>query len=636
MQATVFKAAAGIGKSVTTAEEISPLRARVEVYVPTHKLAYEWQVTTLKANPHKRVRVIIGRNDQTPNGEPMCHFSTLAEKLSQAGQAVYPNLCRQQSGAGIPATFCPHYENCHYIQQFSPMDEVVIYAHNYLGLERSLLERRMPQFVVIDESFWSTCIETIKIPLDQLRSPLLHRNHRPLCEKLANTLMVGMAEVKAWVRQVTASGALDKAIRALAEQHTITAPGVSNHGIEKAIANALPTRRIKILLEQLRTESQFERDIQSVQFNKDEQLVTVHHRKPITRFTDQRGGFTTPTPTFLLLDASADLRIIERFFHIEELAEIQVHRNAEIIQCDSTSCPSSRFNSNDSDSQNAIAEINALIAREAQRGEVLVVGPSKLTGNENTQQPGLLTGGENVHFAHFNAVRGVDIWKDINTAIIIGRNQPPFHAIENDARALYFDDPEPLLLNQAPIYEDRGYSMRDGSLVGVQVQIHPDPRIQAIMEQKRERESEQTIDRLRLVHHKGQAKKIYLLSNLVLNIEVDQLDSWKNLLGEGDRISIAWQRQSHGVLPLEKNWLAANHPDLWPSAAAAGKDISRKKGQKPISTIGKMSLFSLEYKPTKQKRWSSCLSASNDPQIAQEALQALLGKPVTCRIPKAA
>ena len=52
--------------------------------------------------------------------------------------------------------------------------------------------------------------------------------------------------------------------------------------------------------------------------------------------------------------------------------------------------------------------------------------------------------------------------------------------------------------------------MRDGSSVAGKVLVHPDPRVQAVIEQVRERETAQAIDRLRLIHRTVPARVIVL------------------------------------------------------------------------------------------------------------------------------
>ena len=104
--------------------------------------------------------------------------------------------------------------------------------------------------------------------------------------------------------------------------------------------------------------------------------------------------------------------------------------------------------------------------------------------------------------------------------------------------------------------------MRDAGRSCVVVDVHADPRCQAILEQIRERESEQAIDRLRLIHRERPARVI-LLSNVVLDIAVDRLVTWRGLMPV--RLAVAAARLD-GVLPLAPRWLTARFPDLWGTA----------------------------------------------------------------------
>ena len=110
----------------------------------------------------------------------------------------------------------------------------------------------------------------------------------------------------------------------------------------------------------------------------------------------------------------------------------------------------------------------------------------------------------NIHIAHFGAIRGLDGWKDFDTVIVAGREQPQAVDVENMARSLFGADAEPLLLTGEYVPQMRGHRTKDGTRTAVAVQVHPDLRVQALVEQVREREVEQMVGRLRLVH-RGQA-----------------------------------------------------------------------------------------------------------------------------------
>jgi hypothetical protein len=180
------------------------------------------------------------------------------------------------------------------------------------------------------------------------------------------------------------------------------------------------------------------------------------------------------------------------------------------------------------------------------------------------------------------------------------------------------------------LYSD-GYSLLDGEF-GVEVQLPPDQGLQAILEQLHEHESEQCLDRLRVIHHQGEPKPVLLLSNLVLDVEASELRSWNEIVSGGSRLEQAFLRQADGVLPLRPDWLAANYPDLWPTAEAARKDVGHKTGQSSnINIIRKMSVSEYKYKSASQRRWSRCLSRFSDLETIAKTLATILGEPISVR-----
>jgi hypothetical protein len=172
---------------------------------------------------------------------------------------------------------------------------------------------------------------------------------------------------------------------------------------------------------------------------------------------------------------------------------------------------------------------------------------------------------------HYGNIRGTDDYKDFDTVIDGGREQPRVDAIEAQARALFADDPEPLILTGELMEVTRGYRMRDGSSVSGKVMVHVDPRVQAVLEQVRERGSGQTIDRLRLIHCLN-PKRVIELSNVVLDLTVDRLTTWKEIMPS--RLEQAAARGP--AVPLSATELHRCFPVLWTSTCVAKFDLQRK------------------------------------------------------------
>ena len=112
--------------------------------------------------------------------------------------------------------------------------------------------------------------------------------------------------------------------------------------------------------------------------------------------------------------------------------------------------------------------------------------------------------------------------------------------------------------------EPRGYrGIQRGS---VQVQTHPDWRAQLLLEQVREAESEQALDRLRLLRGEGKDRQVYILSNVPLNVTVDYGWSWT----EYQQLLSLW-KEADGVMPLNPQHLMKRCP-------VNSKGMTRTKG----------------------------------------------------------
>jgi hypothetical protein len=158
----------------------------------------------------------------------------------------------------------------------------------------------------------------------------------------------------------------------------------------------------------------------------------------------------------------------------------------------------------------------------------------------------------------------------------------------------------------------------------VTVQTHPDWRAQLLLEQVREAESEQGLDRLRLLRGEGKQRQVYILSNVPLNVTVDYGWSWT----EYQQLLSMW-KEAEGVMPLNPEHLMKRCP-------VTSKGMTRTKeliqGWKRseiliINTIRESDLFVLDYRSEgSQSKWSSVAVAPNVPhETAHKVLIDLTG-----------
>lgn len=635
--AKVIRAPAGLGKTSLVVKGLAKGQFKyAEVYVPTHALAQEIERELKKANPNLRVNVIAGRSHVGTSGVPMCAKHTVAEELARVGASIYASMCERKQGTGFQR--CQHYAACPYIQQFTAA-EVSIYTHAHLPLRRTKLEQGVPEFVVIDESFFQTCIEIFRIPIALLHAAPLGPVGQRICSVLEQALVHGKPVLQELRDAAIGTHDFTAWFKELRGQRAKVNPSMNGQQQAQAARALGDTHRLRKLAHCVVQELWTERkDSHGLTYDPVTAEVTVHLRKRITRLSDPNPGLQ---PAVLVIDGSANPEIIGRFMRVARYSKHQATRRARVVQCISTRCSTTSLvpqKNRDAKSARAarmrLKQLEKFIAGLASRhARVLVVGPQTITGNAASHLKPLINVPPNVDLAHFNAIRGIDRWKHHDAVVIIGRNEPPIKAVEAIARAVYLADRVPLNFANDWVTEMRGYRLH-GRRVGISVVRHPDPRVQAILEQLREAESEQAIDRLRLIHATA-AKVVYVLSNLPLDLDVDELLDW-DVLMEGARLEQAFS-QCPGVLPLAPAWLAQRFPHLWKTRAGAERDIGRWRKDRQITNmnfISNLPVFDHAYRPaaSTQRAWSVCMSTSLDVEVTRIALEGLLDAPVTMRV----
>ncbi|MFO1199037.1 MAG: hypothetical protein U1E86_18920 [Burkholderiaceae bacterium] len=615
---------------------------RAEVYVPTHALASEI-ADKIRAQPNApSVTVIAGRQHIMSNGKPMCAKADTAAALAHAGVDINTSLCESKTSA------CPYRANCPYIGQFAPAT-VTIYTHAHLPLHRSRLEPRPPDKVVIDEGFFLSCIDIFHVPIATLLSGV----HGPVCSAVFGVIHGALANGRPLLAELAAAGvnqaALTAALRELARKGQRIDPAMPS-AEQRKLAGAM--REVNLLRRMLRVLGREVKAMERIRtltgvaprvvchclsWNPRKVAVTVHEHRRIQRF---RGYASQQESDILVIDATANRTLIGRFVDVAQFEVLRAPRNATVVQCGSSRCSTTSLvpGRNDDPKGRSVAakrrkELEHFVGELAKRHrKVLVVGPQAITGNPRAKLKPTIKVPKNVTLEHFNAIRGIDRWKDYDAVVVIGRNEPPIEAVEAVARAVFMLDPTPLKFAAGWSMKSRGYRLRRG-LKGVGVVCHPDDRVQAVLEQVREAESEQAIDRLRLVHSPTK-KEVYILSNIPLDIDVDYLYDWHDMV-VGARVVRALETCG-GVLPTDPKWLAKRFRRLWPSAAAAESDVRRWRKDRQVSngnTISNLTIFEFAYRPagSGQRSWSKCLSRSSDARASQAALEGLIGKKVVLR-----
>ena len=281
--------------------------------------------------------------------------------------------------------------------------------------------------------------------------------------------------------------------------------------------------------------------------------------------------FETSTPV-LMLDATADAKLIDGFFDQDiDLKRIDIKQNAIITQVyDRTG--SKKFWEGKSA---PIEELITVLNTWADFGEKpLCIGNKPLI--ERLQAHPNIS--PKVVFMNFVGLRGSNAAEECSVVFITGRNEPQSIEVDHKARALFWDDDIPLQHDEfgnnrnLPL-ELRGFLTSErfeGGTQGVETRAFSDSRIEAVHQQMREAESIQAIARLRLVHNK-QRKRVFILSNVPLEVPIDQLVKFKDLMP--DRLEYEFLKA--GNIPLTPLGLFKLRPDLTGSEDSGRKMLER-------------------------------------------------------------
>jgi hypothetical protein len=177
---------------------------------------------------------------------------------------------------------------------------------------------------------------------------------------------------------------------------------------------------------------------------------------------------------------------------------------------------------------------------------------------------------------HFGDLRGRNAWEACPGGLFISAENVAIADVEAMARAFLASDPVPFVSmdhaapkgwryeHQWPYRATRMRRMRDGTLSPVEVPVHPDPRVQEVLQLIREDELLQGIDRLRSVWHRRQ---IAMLNDLCIDVTYDAIYLHKHLVAGGNPVERAYL--ATGIVPQTPADLHRAHPAIFRSPKAA-------------------------------------------------------------------
>lgn len=603
---TLFSGAQGSGKTRTLRQLVHADGSPDIVWFtePTSaKAAEEFAAYNESDLPAQKPAMLIrGRSRPDPQrpGHSMCDRDATAEAVAKAGLSVVKALCLQ----------CPFRGQCGDQRQRREAQEmleagngaVFFMAGEYLRVPAPV---PLPDHAILDESHIIPAIKVSTFKLSEIRG--LHIPNRKttginvqeMLREVVHAVESPWSKTPAEVERLLSLGILPRVepmalaylrkagitlrmlndlAAAIGAEIEDRLPDVNGGMADSAISDALeaaqvgPLRQAHALVTAVAREFERKREtLNGVVFRKADDEVQISSLRPFVGIS--RASLT-------VLDGTGDLDL-SRKLHGAKLAHVETRfpRQMEVIgtigklysrqSIIGQDANGKAMAKREGDAGKLRGDIAKILARFPQGS--MVCGSKRVI--EALAAKGALPQG--TLMATFAALRGINKWEASPAGLFIGAETISLRDLEAKARAYMVDDDEPFVSMDVPAEKGWGYKawpykatrmrrMRDGTLEPVEVEVHPDPRVQAVHEQIREAELLQAVDRLRAIWHQ---REIILMNDLCLDVTYDVIYRHKTLVAGGTALELAYQ--ASGVISLSPVDLHRLHPGVFRSISAA-------------------------------------------------------------------
>ena len=588
-------------------------------------------------------RAIRGRSKSDEAGNPLCLDIASVDKAKSLGMSIQKNICET----------CDHFTDCGYQKQFKhvelpKLDQPIIIteeliqiddwdippvvnddgtpvlvdtlldyegihevapvvnvlAHNYLFLQNPLYDKEQSatrfsqnycNLAVVDEKFWDKGIQTEEIKLSAIDN---------LKSDVASFVLAQLQAKKTLLKALRAKYSPDEVGKAATAL-------LSTAAELKAASGAPKSKKVAQVLYALKDEMiRFSRDNSrcvSIGPNKDSvECVHLAKRQPLTVPDDV---------PMIFIDADLSPEILKLFRPNVRVVDIPAKRLATVYQV--TDITNSKSSLLDKEDTRRALSVVSFIKHMATTGKTLAVTIKDfriaLTG-EDKDALSKCADYHGAKLAHFGSLRGLNDFEEYDNVVIVGRMEPPVKALERQANGMWWDDNKPISRVSLTINDDgteRGYFFEERPKVirykgrhphVIRTSCHPDPRAQVLLEQIREAETTQAIDRLRLVHKpKGpRSPRVFILSNIPVDIEVDELFRWEQY-----QLIQQLVDESDGYIPLNKTDLVSHVISIRTTSVAANRIKKIKDNWDWYQSTGMLKGWSqFKYRKIGGTKWS--------------------------------
>jgi hypothetical protein len=608
----------GAGKSETTRTAVAGyvceakkrgIPHRVAVYVPTHKLGDE---ARQRFSEDISTALLQSRKaNDLATGDPLCLNLAAVEAAEAIGADVEQAACRK-GRRGADPILCQFYETCGYQRQKqeAKQADIVFAAHQYLFAPPKVLTNKVG-VVVIDEGFWQSGLSDGKLAVDGLDAELEAfpvRDHDGKRNSDDTHHLADLIErLKSAVKAVPVGEYLSKA--ALLAANLLPCEKYEDGGSGSTAARLEWRRKVDVGLSPGAGEETYKR--QAKQFGFLGQLskrVAMWHavEELLSGPDDATGRLRTESKTtadgsvlflklysrreiheriaalpVIALDATLKLDIVKHFFARIDMAldlEVQAphERVTQVVGLPvgkASLLLGKRRPKEEQRVANKRERLLKVVRRLADGRRCVVITNKQLTS--------IFDGaGENIEVAHFNAIEGIDRWRDVDVLITIGRPLPSPNEVEKIGAKL---TGKPVTLPEQPpsrkggqpqkmIEQNRAIRLKSGAEVALKCRVFELPEAELIRQAVTEAAIIQAVGRARGVNRSAtNPVEVYIvLDDTTLPIAVDEVVQFEDL--EPTKIDSIIER---GLVPQWGADAAKLYPDLWPTTQAAQKAYRR-------------------------------------------------------------
>ncbi|SFD42855.1 bifunctional DNA primase/polymerase [Roseivivax sediminis] len=641
-----IRATVGLGKSRASRTHLSRLAAglrtdklphRILVFTPSHALAEETAAAWTDAGATVAVMRGYERTDPV-SGEPMCRDVEVVKAALSAGLTVPDHAC-----SGGDGRQCLFYDTCLKQQNLRDVATADVVVSPYDALFTGLaFEHDDIALLLVDEGCWARAEDNRSdIYLEDFAAEPI----RGMGDGIGHGPTGAMADLLAFRRQVLAAlmaqgpghvlrqtlrdaGITEEDCRRAARlerwrmQDTHLHPGLSGKARSHALRVAEETSRINRLADLWEALGDAFGSPSGVSGRLRVSDPDASGRHPFQLRRIRRLHDSLRGKPVLHLDATLrpDLaRTILSGLSIETVDVAAPHMQVRQVQGSfgkSMLCPGQGLAAEERRRrENRLRECVGYVRWHARRvapGRVLVVTYKAIEA--------AFDGIPNVETAHFNAVAGLDGYKDVSLLVSIGRPLPASNDLEAMAGA-YFDR-----IAEGRYRRDRaGLMMREGPPRGIDVLRHEDSFAETLRAAICDDELTQVIGRGRGVNRSADDPlEVHVLADVALPLVYERLTTW-----DLERPDIVQQMLLSGVAVDSPADAAALHPHLFGSANEAKLAFGRAgfKGQNPMSiSYREMTLKSAAYKRAGRGRsWLRAYWIEGADEVVRTRLEGILG-----------